>query len=309
MKVIRSIDDLVRDFPIPVIAVGNFDGVHKGHYSIFTLALQRATALQSKSVIVTFDPHPQVVIARNKPFSLITGLDEKLDLISNCKVDAVFVMPFDEEVSRIEPEDFVRRVYVDRLGIKEIVVGHSHAFGYQGSGNINLLIAAGQTYGFKVHVAEPYHVDTEIVNSSRIRALLIEGRIPEARILLGHDYRLRGVVGTGSGRGRLLGFATANMDFMKDPILLPKRGVYMVRVPIGNTQILGVMNIGNRPTFNGTSETCEVHLIDFDSDLYGQELVITVVERLRDEMKFPSATSLKAQINKDVERARMLLQQ
>lgn len=306
MKVIRTIDDLVRDFPSPVIAVGNFDGVHRGHSLIFTRALQRASALHSKTVVVTFEPHPQLVIARNKPFSLITGLDEKLDLISNCNVDAVFVMPFNDEVARIEPAAFVRRVYVEQLGIKEIVVGRSHAFGHQGSGTINLLVAAGQTYGFKVHIAEPHYVGTEIVNSSRIRTLLAEGRIPEVRDLLGHDYRLRGVVGTGSGRGRLLGFPTANMNFPGGPILLPRHGVYLVRVPIGKSNILGVMNIGNRPTFSGTSETCEVHLIDFESDLYGQELVVTVVDRLRDEQKFPSASSLKTQINKDVERARML---
>lgn len=306
MKVLSAIDDLAGDFPNPVIAVGNFDGVHRGHYSIFMLALQRAAELKRKFVIVTFEPHPQLVIAQHKPFSLITSLDEKLDLISNSNVDAVLVMPFDDELAKTEPEDFIRQVYVEQMGIREIVVGGSHAFGYRGTGNTKLLLAAGQNYGFGVHIAEPCYVGVEIVNSSRIRALLVEGRIPEARNMLGHDYRLRGVVGSGAGRGRLLGFPTANISFPEAPILLPKRGVYFVSVQIGKNTLSGVMNIGCRPTFDGTFETCEIHLLDFDSDLYGKELVVTVVDRLRDEIKFPSVTSLKTQINKDVQLARAL---
>lgn len=307
MKVFYSIDEMIPEAPRPVIAVGNFDGVHLGHQTIIKTAVDRAHTLDCPGIIVTFDPHPQLVIGRHASFSVLMSLDEKIERIAHSQADALLVVPFTREFAQVEPETFVQDLYMNRLNIREIVVGYSHAFGRFGRGNTETLKTLSARFGFVVHVVSPLSVDGETVNSSRIRAFLSEGKVADAQRLLGRPYSLSGRVVRGAGRGRQLEIPTANLDFDGVPYVVPKHGVYAVCVTIDRQELNGVMNIGVRPTFDGDRLSCEVHVLDFDQDIYESRLSVKFVGRIRDEMKFPSVVALQQQIRQDILTAKQML--
>lgn len=307
MKVLHALDEAAGQFSRPVVAVGNFDGVHLGHRSIIESAIAIARDYSRPCMAVTFEPHPQSVIGREDTFSVITPLEEKLRLFQPFGIDATLVIPFTKTFAQTEPSDYIRQVYVDRLRITAIAVGYSHAFGRYGAGNIQLLQTEGRRYGFDVRAVLPVHIDGAPVNSSRIRALIQAGRIPDAVRLMGHAYTLTGRVVRGAGRGRQLRFPTANLAFSSPHLLMPKRGVYAVRTQIDGVWLPGVMNIGVRPTFGEERLSCEVHVLDYDGDLYDRDVVVDMIDRLRDEQPFSSVETLRAQIAADVKRARRLL--
>ena len=231
---------------------------------------------------------------------ILTPTIQKLELLSQFEIDGVLVLPFTDGFARIEAESFVKATYVDTLDIREIIVGYSHNFGRHGRGDRLLLERLSARYGFEIHVMQPVQMEGRPVNSSHIRAILSAGEINVAERLLGHPHSITGTVVRGEGRGSALRFPTANLEPHDPDVLIPKRGVYAVRVGLDERVLNGVMNIGIRPTFGQDVEHCEVHILDFEGDLYNQTIRVEFVERIRDEKRFETVEALKDQISKDV---------
>lgn len=307
MTVIQSLEEAAAQFKQSVVAVGNFDGMHLGHRAIIEKARERGKALNCPCLIITFDPHPQHVIGRQPPLGILTPTDTKLKLLEQYGVDAVLMIPFTLEFARIDAETYIQEVYKKALDIQEIIVGFSHNFGKHGAGDGATLEAAAIEHGFKTHIIPPLHHGEDRVNSSRIRSLITSGDVHKASLLLGYAYNLSGTVVHGAGRGTQLQFPTANLDINAPYPVIPRRGVYAVTLEIDGVQLLGVMNIGIRPTFGASREFYEVHIINFDGDIYQINLTVHFVQRIRDEIRFNSVQDLKKQITQDVEQTREIL--
>ena len=303
MNIIHDLKELEEPLENPVLTIGNFDGVHRGHLALFEKIKERADAMGGVSAVMTFEPHPIKIMKPGNGPPLITLIKQKLNLISNAGIDVIFCIPFTREFASISAQDFVQDLLVDKIGIKEIVVGYDYTFGHERKGDITLLKEMADKLGFKVHVLGPVHIDDTLVSSTSIRNLVQEGRISEARKFLGRDYQITGSVITGANRGgKLLGFPTANLDPMDE--LIPKRGVYAVTVLLDDKTYKGVTNIGYNPTFGDNALSVETYLLDFSKDIVGKNIRINFIERLRDEKTFGSVNELTDQINKDIQRAR-----
>ena len=305
MAVIFDLDQLEKPLKNPVLTIGNFDGVHRGHLALFEKVKERAKAIDGQSVVMTFDPHPiKVMMSGNGP-PLITPTQQKLKLIEESGIDVILCIPFTKEFALVSPEDFVKKILVQRIGIREVVVGYDYCFGYKRSGDINLLRKMGQDYNFTVHVVNQFVVDDMQVSSTAVRNLVQEGNLHEAKKLLGRDYQVCGTVVKGKNRGgRLLGFPTANLELVDE--LTPKLGVYIVRVLINGKTYNGLTNIGFNPTFGNNLFSVETHILDFSGDLVGKTIRVNFLERLRDEKTFNSFEELSEQIKKDARQAREL---
>lgn len=305
MNVIYDLDKLEGPLKSPVLSIGNFDGVHRGHLALFDKVKERARALQGQSAVMTFEPHPMKVMgAVNGPL-LITPMDQKLNLIDQAGIEVIFCISFTSQFASISAYEFVKGILVDKIGVREIVVGYDYTFGHKRQGNIRLLRELGDRYDFLVHVMEPIHIHGALVSSTSIRELIQAGHLAEAQKLLGRDYQISGTVVRGKNRGgRLLGFPTANMNPMNE--LLPKQGVYAVQVLVHDRVYQGVTNVGYNPTFGDTGLTIETHLLDFSLDILDETITITFIERLRDEMTFEGVEELSAQIQRDIQQARKL---
>ena len=303
MAVISDMKQLKQPLRNPVLTIGNFDGVHKGHLALFNMVKERAKSINGQSALITFDPHPIKVVKPGNGPRLITLTQQKLELIQDADIDVVFCLPFTKEFAAISALDFVQNILVDKIGVKEIVVGYDYTFGHKREGNIQFLQKKGDTFGFKVHVVEPVYVGRNLVSSTSIRKLVREGNLSEAKELLGRDYQVCGTVIRGKNRGgRLLGFPTANIELIDE--LVPKLGVYAAYVVVDNQTHNGVTNIGYNPTFGKGPFSIETHILDFEGDLLGQNIRIKFIERLRDEQPFGSIKDLSAQIGRDILRAR-----
>lgn len=292
-----------------ILTVGTFDGVHRGHQVILKYLVERALDRQARSIVVTFDPHPRVVL-NGQAVSLLTSIDERLQAIEDLGIDECIVLPFTTEFAALSPESFVRDILVKRIGFDEIVVGYDHAFGRQRQGNDNVLRELGAAYGFSVDVISAQEIGSEVVSSTQVRKLLEdEGHVRDVASKLGRCYRLAGKVVRGDGRGGSIGFPTANIETTDPHKVIPKRGVYAVLayLPGINDPYAGMMNIGVRPTFKGTSQHLEVHILDFDQDLYGEKIEVEFIERLRNEQKFESVDALIAQLTRDRENTQSIL--
>ena len=319
MEIIRDLDR-IGDYPNPVVTIGNFDGVHRGHQKIFSRVVTEAERIGGTPIAITFEPHPVRVLYPERGQKLITTYRDKMGLISLMGIKVLICIPFSREFARTEPDDFIRNVLVDRLHVRWVIVGHSYAFGRGKKGSTALLRRRGGKYGFKVSVVRYAKTDSTIVSSSRVRSLLLRGRVCEASRMLGRLYHVGGVVVHGAGRGaKILHTPTANISMENE--LIPKEGVYAVRVSLpgndGRERTLmrgsvaggvfdGVMNIGCNPTFGDGPVTCEVHIFDADSDFVGRELRVHFVDRIRDEKKFPGAAELMDQIAADIGDARTI---
>lgn len=288
----------------PVLAIGNFDGLHRGHAKIIERIRRVAAERGFTPVVLTFDPHPPRVVRPEKAPPLLMTLDQKLEALEKAGVQGVAIVRFTRELSQWEPERFVRTVLVDWLRVAEVWVGADFLFGRNRSGNFTLLRALAAQYNFRVEKIDPVRYKDFVVSSTRIRRLIAEGRVDEAGALLGRYAFIDGVVVRGSGRGRELGVPTANLETKNE--LIPPHGVYATTVTIDRVVYAGVANIGVRPTFGGEKTTIEVHVLGLDRDLYGQTLRVGFVQRLRDERRFPDVDALKAQIEADIRRARRL---
>jgi len=305
MKIIYDLKELDKSFENPVLTIGNFDGVHKGHLALFDMVKGRAHAIRGQSVVMTFEPHPIKLTNPGKGLSIITPLKQKLKLISETGIDVILCIPFDRQFSTISAHDFVKDILVDKIGIKEIVVGYDYSFGNNRKGDIGLLKRMGKELGFKVHTIEPIHLNKVLVSSTSIRNFIKQGDLEHARILLGRDYQITGRVISGAGRGgKLLGFPTANLLPVDE--LIPKKGVYAVIAEIDARTYYGVCNIGNNPTFGENALSIETHLFDFNGETVGKDLTIRFMHRLRDEKTFSGIKELSAQISRDIQKAREL---
>jgi riboflavin kinase/FMN adenylyltransferase len=289
----------------PVLALGNFDGVHRGHRKILDRLHRVASERGATSVVMTFDPHPPRVVRPDKAPALLMTKAQKLDAIAAAGVQGAAIVRFTPELSRWDPEMFVRTVLVDWLHVSEVWVGANFLFGHDRTGNFTLLRTLGARYGFRAEKIDPVRYKEFVVSSTRIRRLVGEGRVDEAGALLGHQYYIDGTVVRGDGRGRTIGCPTANV--CSDNELLPPHGVYATTAMLGQIVHPSVTNIGVRPTVDSSGRTTvETHIFGFDRDLYGASLRVGFVQRLRDERRFESIDLLKEQIALDCDRARAL---
>jgi riboflavin kinase/FMN adenylyltransferase len=289
----------------PVLALGNFDGVHRGHRKILDRLHRVASERGATSVVMTFDPHPPRVVRPDKAPALLMTKAQKLDAIAAAGVQGAAIVRFTPELSRWEPETFVRTVLVDWLHVSEVWVGANFLFGHDRTGNFSMLRELGGRYGFKAEKIDPVRYKDFVVSSTRVRRLVSEGRMDEAGALLGHEYFLAGTVMRGDQRGRTIGFPTANL--CTDNELLPPHGVYATTATVGEMVYASVTNIGTRPTVDQSGRTVvETHIFDLNRDLYGGAIRIGFVQRLRDERAFESLDLLREQIDADCRRARVL---
>lgn len=299
MLVIRHLATSKHAFARSAVTIGNFDGVHRGHQEILRRVIAAAREIGGEAVAYTFDPHPLKILRPEAAPPVITPIEKKIKLIRSLGVDVLVCERFTEKFSSQSPEDFVREVLVERLRTKRLFVGYDYRFGKGRAGNIDLLRALGARWDFTVDVTEALRIDDRIVSSTLIRDLVAEGKIREAAEYLGRYYFFRGRVVEGHGRGRKMGFPTANLD--ADTEVLPQTGVYAVFVDLDGRRYHGAMNVGVNPTFgDGQGVQLEVFLLNYDGDLYGKSLRVHFVERVREERKFPSVAALVEQIAKDV---------
>jgi riboflavin kinase/FMN adenylyltransferase len=289
----------------PVLALGNFDGVHRGHRKILDRVHRVAEERGATSVVMTFDPHPPRVVRPDKAPPLLMTKAQKLDAIAQSGVHGTAIVRFTPEMSHWEPEQFVRTVLVEWLHVAEVWVGANFLFGHDRTGNFTLLRVLGSRYGFRAEKIDPVRYKDFVVSSTRVRRLVSEGRVDEAGALLGRTYSIDGTVVRGDQRGRTIGFPTANVCTENE--LLPPHGVYATTARIRDVVHSSVTNIGIRPTVDDSGRvTVETHIFDFDHDLYGAPLRLGFVQRLRDERAFDSVDQLKSQITADCDRARVL---
>lgn len=309
MKVIRNLTALKA--PVAknaVVTIGVFDGVHLGHKEIITKVVGRAKRLKTKSVILTFDPHPIKILHPNHKIPTLISLDHRIKLIEDLGVDFLVILKFTKSVSMLSPEDFVRSILVSRIGVKEVYVGEDFYFGFGGRGDIRQLKRLASSYGFKVNVLRPKVIERRIVSSSLIRRLISKGNIHKASKFLGRTVSVFGTVVRGTNLARELGYPTANINPHHEAI--PPAGVYAVLVRYQGRAYKGVLNIGLRPTFYSPRDkepTIEVHIFGFDKYIYGKDLEVLFIKKLRDEVKFKTRRELIAQINKDANLARRIL--
>ncbi len=305
MKIIRKLDDIDKNLPNPVATIGNFDGVHLGHREIFRRVKREAAALAGVSVAITFFPHPLKVVAPDRNFKLITTYPEKEALIEASGIDYLIIIPFSREFAAISAREFVTDILVRRIGVKKIIIGYDYAFGRNREGDVGLLRRMGDEFGFSVEMLEQIGDGANPYSSSIVRSLIEDGDVRGVLPLLGRFFSVGGPVVHGLHRGKNLGFPTANIDPEEE--LLPGPGVYAVKVKYAGGVYDGACNIGINPTFNGGKITVEVHLLDFDEDIYGRELRVYFVERIRDERTFSDAGELMRAIERDVAVCRRIL--
>lgn len=302
---------VIDDFPQAelnqdtVVTIGAFDGVHRGHQHLIKRLVEGAHKTDRLATLVTFHPHPSVVLSSHNPALYLTTPGEKAALLEKLGLDLLAILPFDREMARTSARDFIEMV-CRHLRMKELWVGDDFALGRDRQGDVAALKAMGEEIGFTLHVIEPVTWQGEVISSSRIRSLLLRGQVREAARLLGYYPSLAGKVVRGAERGRCLGFPTANLDVRRERAV-PANGVYAVYVLVGEERYQGVANIGVRPTFEDTERTVETHLLDFQGDLYGLDLVVEFVERLRPERRFLDVKGLTTQIGKDVAQAHRIL--
>lgn len=289
-----------------VVTVGTFDGVHLAHQALLRDVVERARARDGRSVVVTFDPHPKEIVT-GSPMQLLTSLEERQQICEQIGIDVFFRIEFTYDFSRQSSRDFYLRYVVQGCGVSEVVEGYDHHFGRDREGSIEALLGLGREFEFSVAALKPVYVDEEIVSSSQIRQHLLHGRVDRASRLLGRPYGISGTVIRGDGRGRKLGYPTANMHMSSSRKLIPSNGIYGAHVDIGGPLHFGMVSIGVRPTFFEQGvRTVEVNLLDFDGDLYGRTISVQFLKRLRDERKFENAEHLIEQMRKDEQESRKL---
>lgn len=282
-----------------VVTIGTFDGVHVGHRKILEKLIARAKEMNCESVVLSFFPHPRMVLQHDTSIKLLNTLDEKIKLMDELGIDHLIIHPFDQEFSNLSAEQFVKDILVDQLHTKKIIIGYDHRFGKNRSADISDLIEFGATYNFEVEQISAEEINEIAVSSTKIRTSLLNADLETVTHSLGYPYEFSGIVVQGKQLGRTIGFPTANISIDQEYKLLPKNGVYVVKVTLENESLHGMMNIGVRPTVDGLTQTVEVFLFDFERDIYNAHLTVTVLKFIRNEEKFESLDALKSQIQND----------
>lgn len=279
--------------------MGTFDGVHIGHTEILKKLVSQSKKENLESIVLTFFPHPRMVLQKDSNIKLLNTIDEKATLLEKNGIKNLIVHPFSQEFSRLNAEEFVKNILVDKLNIAKIIIGYDHRFGRNRTANIDDLIEFGRTYNFEVEQISAEEINNMTISSTKIRNALLEGKIELANEFLGYDYFLSGKVEKGSQIGRTINFPTANISVDEDYKLIPKEGVYVVSSILDGKRVNGMMNIGYKPTVKGEKLSLEVHFFNFDKDLYEKNITISFLKRIRDEQKFDSIDELKNQLEKD----------
>jgi riboflavin kinase/FMN adenylyltransferase len=300
LKIYNSIYEFTTA-PKTIVTLGTFDGVHKGHKTILDKLIKSSGSSGCESLVLTFFPHPRMVLQQNSDIKLLNTIDEKAQLLKEAGIDNLIIHPFDHAFSRLTAEEFVKNILVERLNICKIIIGYDHRFGRNRTATIDDLIIYGNEYGFEVEQISATEVNEVSVSSTKIRNALIAGDIATANEFLGYPYMLTGTIVKGRQLGRTIGYPTANISIEEDYKLIPENGVYVASAIIDGQLVRGMLNIGTNPTVGGTSQTIEVNFFNFDADLYGKKLQVSLHHRLRDEVKFPSVDALKEQLAKDKE--------
>ena len=306
MKVISTIENYRAIQPCS-LTIGTFDGVHIGHRKIIQRLVKSAQEKNHLAVVLTFFPHPRMVLQKDTSIRLIDTLNEKQQLLEELGVDVLVIHPFSKEFSRQTADEFIRDILVQSFDIDHLIIGYDHRFGRNREATVDDLINAGSTYGFSVEKIEAQEIASVNVSSTKIRTALEEGKMKVATDFLSRPFRLSGKVITGEKIGRTIGFPTANLQIEEDYKLLPCDGVFFIKTQFENSCFYGMMNVGFRPTLEGQQRSFEVHLFDFSQDLYGEILQVDLLELIRKEKKFASLEDLKTQLEEDQAKCRQLI--
>jgi riboflavin kinase/FMN adenylyltransferase len=298
LKIVHSIQAYTSAKPT-IVTIGTFDGVHLGHKKIIEQITAKAKELHCESLVLTFFPHPRAVLQEGTEMKQLSTLDEKIKLLKQSGIDHLVIHPFDKEFSRLTAEAFVKEVLVDTFNLKKIIIGYDHRFGRNRTANIDDLIAFGLAYDFEVAQISAEEINAVAISSTKIRTALEGGNVGLANEYLGYEYSLTGTVARGQQLGRTLGYPTANIVVKEDYKLIPQNGVYVAKSEIAGKTVYGMMNIGTRPTVDGTSQTIEIYFFDLNQDLYDQTLTVSFLHRMRAEQKFESLDALKNQLALD----------
>ena len=290
-----------------IITIGTFDGVHLGHQKVIKQLLNSSKKEDEVSLLLTFFPHPRMVLQKNSSLKLINTIEEKSDLLKNLGLDELIIHPFDQEFSRLTAYEFVRNVLVNKLNISKLIIGYDHHFGKNREGNFEQLQEYGEIFGFEVEEISVKNLNDISISSTKIRKALNEGGINKANNYLGYNFMLSGEVVRGNNLGEKIGFPTANINIEETYKLIPKAGVYIVKSIIKGVLYYGMMNIGNRPTINGKHQTIEVNFFDLEDDLYGKTIKVELLQFLRDEQKFASIDHLRTQLYQDKKTAKNII--
>ena len=298
MKIYNSINNFTTTKKT-IVTLGTFDGVHIGHNAILDKICKVAKHENLESIILTFFPHPRKIVSNNYDIKILNTIEEKSVLLEKIGIQNFIIHPFDKTFSELSPREFVTQVLVEKLNIQKIIIGHDHKFGKDRAADFNDLINFGKGFGFEVEEISAQQINEVSVSSTKIRNSLLEGNISLANEYLGYPYVLTGNVVKGNQLGRTIGFPTANIEIPEEYKLIPKNGVYIVTANVLDQNVFGMMNIGVKPTLGENKLSIEVHLLDFDKDIYNQKIQVNLLERLRDEQKFDSFDALKSQLEKD----------
>jgi len=306
-KVVFDTDknDDVKD---SVVTIGTFDGVHIGHKIIIEKLKEQAKKLNCESVVITFSPHPRVIVNNDAKILLLTTLEEKKELIEKLGVDKLYIINFTKDFAKKTYQEFLAETIIKNNKAKHIIIGYDHKFGKDRAGDKTNLMELTKENNIDITIVNPQEIDGLVISSTKIRNALLDGNLDLANKMLGRNYKVNGKVVEGSKRGRTLGFPTANIEQHDKNKLLPQNGVYLVKVFLEDEKYSGVLNIGLRPTFNNRIEPiAEVHLLDFNKNIYGKEISVEFIKRLRDEKKFDSKEELIKQIKNDIKIVREIL--
>ncbi|MDG1725191.1 MAG: bifunctional riboflavin kinase/FAD synthetase [Bacteroidia bacterium] len=307
MKVIYDIKEFDPQ-KLVVITQGTFDGVHFGHRKILSHVVSEAREIDGVSVLLTFYPHPRLVLyPDDNELKLLTTIEEKVELVSAIGIDYLIIIPFTQELSRLRASDFVRDILVEQLRISKLIIGYDHRFGRNREGGLKEMIQFAETYNFKLEEIPPQDIEDSIVSSTKIRKALLDGDVHLAKEYLVDLYTISGKVEEGLQRGTTIGYPTANVRFGSSFKLIPKNGVYAVWVYIDKIKYAGMLNIGYNPTFEDKKWSMEVHILNFNKNIYHHKILISFHSRIRDEMKFENVTSLVNQLTKDEKKIRSIL--
>jgi len=298
LKIVHSIKSFVAHKPT-IVTIGTFDGVHLGHKKILEQIIASAKAQDCESLVLTFFPHPRMVLQEGTEMKQLNTLNEKIQLLEKLGIDHLVIHPFDKDFSRLTAEDFVKQVLVDTFKLKKIIIDHDHRFGRNRTADINDLSEFGNDFGFQVEQISAKEINEVSISSTKIRTALSDGNIELANDYLGYDYPLTGIVSKGKQLGRTIGYPTANIHIEEDYKLIPQNGVYIAKSKLNGKTVYGMMNIGNRPTVDGTTQTIEINFFDFNDNLYDQTITVSLLKRMRAEQKFDSLEALKNQLALD----------
>ena len=298
LNIFHSINDFTSTKKT-ILTLGTFDGVHIGHKKILNKLTQNTENEKYESLVLTFFPHPRMVLQEHSDIKLLNTIAEKIDLLKKIGIENLVIHPFDETFSRLTAEEFVSSILVDRFHIQKIIIGHDHRFGRNRTADIDDLIAFGKQYDFEVEQISVQEINEISVSSTKIRNALLEGNMALANEYLGYEYVLTGIIIKGKQLGRTIGFPTANLKIEENYKLIPQNGVYIVKSIINEQTVFGMMNIGFNPTVEGQKQSIEIHYFDFNADLYNQKISVSILHRIRSEQKFESVELLKEQLEKD----------